>query len=122
LTSLIQQAELNVDLRERGQEFRHDRLQVQAAERDRRGYAELAARRRVLADSCALRLGDVGENALGRGDVGAPRIRRHQRATRPVEQLGAQMRLQLGNFPADGGQRHLLAARGRRQAAGLRHR
>ena len=70
----ILQAELNVDLRKRREELRHNRLEMQTAQGDGGRHTQLPARCRVLAGGGALGFGHIGEDSFDGGDVAsAPR-------------------------------------------------
>lgn len=71
---------------------------MQAAEHDRRGNDEIAARRAVFARRRALGFANVFEDALAGGDVRTPGFGEGEATAGAVDQPGLEMRLKLGTF------------------------
>jgi len=108
----IREHQPQIDVGMCGEECSCDRQHVQPAEDHGCCHKQLAMRRVVLTRRAALRFGDFLENSAAREQIGLADVRQHELARRAQQQLGIEMRLQLGNLAADGRQRHAqLAAR-----------
>ena len=113
----VAQAQLDVDLGVRFQEGRCHGHHVQTAEHDRRSHHELALDLGVGTSGGALGFVDLLQDLTARVQVVATRIGQHELARRARDEARLEVRLQVRELAADGGQRHVQAPPGRRQAA-----
>ena len=118
----ITQHQARVDLRIGFEEFGDRRYNMPASEDDWCSDNEFASRGTVFARHRALCLADIFEDALARREIRPARLGQRQLARGSIEKAGLDMRFELGNFPADGGQRHSERAASSRQAARLDNR
>ena len=126
-SSFLHQVDRPIEQRQRhrhvgksGEEFGHDRQHVQAAEQDRRGDAQFAARRAcprpaaarsISSRSASTRLAPARKRCAGLGEA--------DRARGAVEQPDAKPRFELGDCARDGGRRTAEPSRRLGKAAAL---
>jgi hypothetical protein len=105
-----------------GQESRHQRRDVAAAETGRRGDAQVAAGLHAAGADAGLGIGQIGQQALAVLEKGAALVRERDAPRGAQQQLDAQALFQRIDAPADHRRRHALGARRSRQAAPGGHR
>ncbi|MEI9886113.1 MAG: hypothetical protein WDN08_06355 [Rhizomicrobium sp.] len=103
-------------------EVERDGQQMQAPEDVRRGDGEIALGLAVLAGGGAFGFLDLLQDLLAGLDIGAAGVGQAHLAAGTDEDAGLQMRFELGDVAADGGDRDVQAARSRGEASGLHDR
>src|SRR6516165_5801760 len=79
---------------------------MQPPKKDGSRHREIASGFAILAHRGAFGFADFLQDFLAGGDVSLSSISEDNAAASAVDQLGAQMRFEFGNFSADGSERH----------------